>query len=129
MSDEAQSVPADLLQDPLPESTFFYRRIFSYAVSVVILALLGYIIHRMNDAAQLRMVASYLCVLLFCVITYYMIAPSGEQVVKMFQTAKMTISGVNIRHDPRVDAKPERSNFKESEEDFAPSSRTKRTEK
>lgn len=128
----AASMVADALQDPLPESTFFYRRIYSYVTSVVILGLLGFIIYRMDDAAQLRPVAGYLCILLFCVITYYMIAPSGEQVVKMVQTAKMFVSGVRVRpgsadedcgEDRPTTRRPRRGSDFESARDYAPTSR------
>lgn len=91
--------PSVDLQDPLPESTFFYRRVFSYAVSVALLGLLGFVIYQIDEAAELREVALYLCLLLFIVITYYMIAPSAEQVVKMLQTAKLFASGVRMRQE------------------------------
>lgn len=86
--------PSVDIQDPVPESNFFYRRIFSYFLSVVLLALLLLAVWRIEESAELRRVASYLCMLLFTVITYYMIAPSAEQVVKMLQTAKLFTAGV-----------------------------------
>lgn len=77
------------LQDPLPEGKFFYRRIFSYVLSGLFILLLAYVILRIDNNDDLRRVALYLCVLLFVVITYYMVAPSAEHVVKMVQAARI----------------------------------------
>lgn len=86
--------PSADIQDPLPESNFFYRRVFCYGVSVILLGMLSLIVWRLQGDEELRMVAMYLCLLLFMVVTYYMIAPSAEQVVKMLQTAKLFTRGV-----------------------------------
>lgn len=79
-------------QDPLPEAKFTYRRIFSYSVSLALLAILAFIVWRMDDSDALRQLALYLCVLLFFVITYYMVAPSAEQIVKLIQSARVLIA-------------------------------------
>jgi hypothetical protein len=122
---DAAVVGADL-QDPLPESSFFYRRVFSYIVSLAFIALLAFVIYRMDEARELRLVAQYLCILLFCVITYYMIAPSAEQIVKMFQTARVLVRGVDLKTDDPFKAErppsTARTNF-EPERDAAPTSR------
>lgn len=122
-------VVSDALQDPLPESSFFYRRVFSYLTCISLTGLLAFIIYRMDDPTSLRDVALYLCLLLFFVITYYMIAPSGEQVVKMVQTAKMLVGGVRIGHERSYEegyqTRPTRrggSDF-ENRKDYAPTSR------
>lgn len=86
--------PTADIQDPLPEGSFFWRRLFSYAVSTAIIALLAIVVWRLDGDDELRQVALYLCLLLFMVVTYYMIAPSAEQVVKMLQTAKLFMQGV-----------------------------------
>ena len=91
--------PAVDLQDPLPESAFFWRRAFSYVVAVALIALLALVVWRLDEAAELRQVAGYLCLLLFMVVTYYMVAPSAEQVVKILQTAKLLGQGVSIRKE------------------------------
>lgn len=128
--DEPEIESAHDLQDPLPESSFFYRRVFSYLTCIALTALLAFIIYRMDDPTSLRDVALYLCVLLFFTITYYMVAPSGEQVVKMVQTAKMLISGVRVRHDDynegtRYTHRPGRrwGRSRQDRSDFAPTSR------
>lgn len=95
--------PSVDVQDPLPESAFLYRRIFSYFLSVALIALLALVVWRMDSAAELTRVALYLCLLLFMVVTYYMIAPSAEQVVKMLQTAKLLARGVTIEKSASAD--------------------------
>lgn len=101
---EASSGPPPTVdvQDPLPESAFFYRRVFSYALSIGLLALLGVVVWRMESASELKVVAGYLCLLLFVIVTYYMIAPSAEQVVKMLQTAKLLARGVVIEKEAKA---------------------------
>lgn len=114
-------------QDPLPESTFFYRRVFSYGLSVSLVGLLALTVWRIDGADELRAVALYLCVLLFVVITYYMIAPSAEHVVKMMQTAKLFLNNVHIRQDrPMSSQRPPMSSQvggSDFEEDAAPRGR------
>ena len=95
--------PSVDVQDPLPESNFFYRRVFSYLITVSITGLLAFVVWRIDGADELRQVALYLCLLLFVVVTYYMIAPSAEQVVKMLQTAKMFTHGVTTRVESRAE--------------------------
>lgn len=101
MTDEPQAnagpPPTADPQDPLPEGSFFYRRVFSYVLSICIIALLALVIWRIDGADELRRVALYLCLLLFMIVTYYMIAPSAEQVVKMLQTAKLFAKGITMR--------------------------------
>lgn len=100
MTEEAANAgppPSADPQDPLPESAFLYRRIFSYGISICLIGLLALTVWRIDGADELRRVALYLCVLLFVVVTYYMLAPSAEQVVKMMQTAKLFLNGVRVR--------------------------------
>ena len=86
-------------QDPLPEPKFTYRRIFSYGVSLALLAILGLIVWRIDDGDALRQLALYLCVLLFFVITYYMVAPSAEQIVKLIQSARVLVATRQDKED------------------------------
>lgn len=95
--------PAADPQDPLPEGTFLYRRIFSYGVAVAIIALLALVVWRIEGDADLRRVATSLCWLLFVTVTYYMVAPSAEQVVKMMQTAKLFLGGVKVRQEAEAE--------------------------
>lgn len=136
---EAGPPPTADIQDPLPESTFFYRRVFSYVLSVAFVALLAFVIWRMDTASELRQVALYLSLLLWFTITYYMVAPSAEQIVKMLQTAKMFISGVRLNTSATAEndqgrastettvgryREPDGSDFRDEEIDAAPRGRT-----
>ena len=84
------------VQDPLPESNFLWRRVFAYATSTAILCLLAYVIFKMTEAASLRIAALYLSLLLWFSITYYMLAPSAEQVVRIIQAGRAMRSGVSF---------------------------------
>lgn len=76
-------------QDPLPESTFTWRRTFSYTVTVALLGLLGWIIYRLGTASELADTAFWILVLLWWVVTYYMVAPSAEQIARIIQAARV----------------------------------------
>lgn len=89
--------PSVDVQDPLPESSFFWRRVYSWLISVGVLALIGLVVWQITGADELRRVALYLVVLLWFVITYYMIAPSAEQIVKILKTAELFKYGVQVR--------------------------------
>lgn len=88
---------ADDLQDPLPESSFLYRRITVWVVGIVILALLWYNVHALRHLEHgdgLVTISQWLIALLGLLLTYYLIAPSAEHIVRMFQTANILKSGV-----------------------------------
>lgn len=93
------------IQDPLPESNWLWRRVFSF---LLVAALMGFLWKTIDNLAAtallnpdigigaLLKVCRYLCLFAFMVVTYYLIAPSAEQVVKMFKTAALLRSGVQI---------------------------------
>lgn len=91
------------LQDPLPESNFFWRRVYSYVVTFAVWGLLTYLIYKMTDAESLRWSALYLSVLLWFTITYYMIAPSAEQITRIIQAARTLRSGVEMTRTGRTE--------------------------
>lgn len=70
---------------PKPESSFFYRRIFTYASAAVTLGLVGWIIESLDDPAQLGRIGFWLLVLHFFHCTYYMIAPTAEQLAAIIK--------------------------------------------
>lgn len=85
-------------QDPLPEPTWLWRRLYVYAVSIVFLALIWVGVHRLAEAAMLEpsrgigallSAVQWLIAALICLITYYLVAPSAEQIVKMIQAARI----------------------------------------
>lgn len=93
------------LQDPLPESNWLWRRIFSFAVTVCCLLMLWRGLERMAAVAvldpergipALSDFSFWLLCVLSLVVTYYMVAPSAEQITKMAKTATLLRSGVQI---------------------------------
>lgn len=72
----------------LPESNFVWRRLFSYAHSVILLGLIGYVVFKIGTDTDLKQIAFYLAMLLWWSITYYMIAPTAEQIVRIIQAGK-----------------------------------------
>lgn len=70
-------------QNPLPESQWLYRRIFTWSFTAIQLGLLGWTIWRM-PAADLQLVALWQLGLLALVVTYYLLAPSAPELARIF---------------------------------------------
>lgn len=107
-------------QDPLPESNWLWRRVFTFvalAASFGILIglaiatnrIVGNVVGRIDsmdarNVAQITVVALNTMMDMFklmfylatLVVTYYMVAPSAEQITKVIQTAGLLKSGVQI---------------------------------
>ncbi len=71
------------LQDPLPESQWKFRRAFTYAVTIICLLLVGWIVHKLASGEHLAGVAYSLIGLCALLATYYLIAPSAETLAKI----------------------------------------------
>jgi len=121
-------------QDPLPESNWFWRRVFTIAT---ISALLAFIWFFVEDIASIALknesetavkglvdIVKFLLVLVGLGQAYYLIAPSAEQLARIIQSAASLRSGVTFR---REDERPARTWFGErkpsdkSGETFTPS--------
>jgi len=76
----------------LPESNFKWRRIYSYVLSCVLLLFVAFILHKLTDQEQLGNTAFWILMVLWWVITFYMVAPSAEQIARIVQAAKITLS-------------------------------------
>lgn len=76
-------------QDPLPESHWTFRRWFTYIVSLVCLAGVGWIIHKISEGQHLAGVAYALVGLCALLATYYLIAPSAEHIIKVVKAASL----------------------------------------
>jgi uncharacterized membrane protein YuzA (DUF378 family) len=76
-------------QDPLPEAHWTFRRYFTFALSAVCLALVGWIIHKLDDGGPLAGVAYCLIGLCALVVTYYLVAPSAEHIVRLIRLASL----------------------------------------
>lgn len=125
---EAESVKIDA-QDPLPENNFFWRRVFSWAITLLCLAFVAYVLeslHSLGAAEYIFYLGKYLIGLVTLLVTYYMIAPSAEQIAKMIQAAKIIRSGIDLpgNHGLPPPPNPPRhgGGGRRPEEDFAPRS-------
>ena len=114
--DKLQALPPIDPQDPLPESNWRPRRWSSFVVCLVAGALLFIVIAALHDIAEdhdgaaLSVVKalSHIAGLLVTVILFdrilLMVAPSAEQVIKMFQTAGLILRGVSIKSETKTRA-------------------------
>jgi hypothetical protein len=94
MSDVTGGPPPSVdAQDPLPESSWFYRRVYTFIVSAALIALLGYLGFYAPDK---NMAFKWTASLLSFVIMIYIVAPSADQITRMIQTASMLKSGVSL---------------------------------
>lgn len=138
-------------QDPLPESSWLWRRVFTFVVMLLAFAILvglGYATNRIvtnivgridnmdaRNVAQITVVALNVLLSMFKMMFYvvmfnmllYIVAPSAEQITKMVKTASLLKAGVQVAS--RAVIRPDRSDETQStaapavEEDFAPRSK------
>jgi hypothetical protein len=90
------------LQDPLPEGHWTFRRWFTFVLSAVCLALVAWIVHKLNDGGPLAGVAYCLIGLVALVVTYYLIAPSAEHITRIVQSAAVIRGGQAAARDPET---------------------------
>lgn len=104
MVDASHPVHTDL-QDPLPESSWFWRRVFVFTVTAAVLWMLWGAITQLGNVALVAPTLGVPALLSLCkwiigmtalMATYYMVAPSAEQIVKMLKTAALLKSGVQV---------------------------------
>lgn len=69
-------------QDPLPESQWFFRRIYTWSVTALLLGLLAFVVWRMPPAL-LQLVALWLIGLIALVVTFYLLAPSAPELARI----------------------------------------------
>lgn len=105
MSDSTPATQVDL-QDPLPEASWLWRRVFTFTVTAAVLWMLWAAIDRMAKVALAVPELGVPALLSLCKwiigftamnVTYYMVAPSAEQIVKMMKTATLLRSGLQIQ--------------------------------
>lgn len=110
-------------QDPLPETNWFWRRVYTFALSLISLAFIWYGLEALNAMRQPQHVFSitrYMVGVHVLLITFYMLAPSAEQIVKLVQAAKLLRAGVPLRQPPVLPAPAPVA----EEVDVAPTSRS-----
>ena len=93
------------LQDPLPEASWLWRRVFVFATTAAVFWMLWAAIDRLAAVALAAPHLGVPALLSLCkwiigfsgmMATYYMVAPSAEQIVKMLKTAALLRSGVQV---------------------------------
>lgn len=93
------------VQDPLPESGWFWRRLYVFAVTAAILWMVWGAIDRLGASAMLQPAKGVPALLSLCksllflvlaMATYYLVAPSAEQITKMVKTASLLKNGVQF---------------------------------
>ena len=147
-SAQAGSDPATArvdVQDPLPETSWLWRRIYVFTFSMISVAFILYgleSLHGMRDAEAVYRITRYMIAVHAMLILFYMVAPSAEQIVKLIQAARIIRSGVSVSRSAVVET-PEGGRTEvtttagapttpepappapaEAEEDFAPRSKS-----
>ena len=95
--------PTADIQDPLPESTWLWRRVFVFVVTGFVCWQVHRAVDRMADIAITSPAIGvpafvdllhWLLALVILMVTYYLVAPSAEQITTMIQTARALREGV-----------------------------------
>lgn len=87
------------VQDPLPETNWFWRRVYTFVLSLVSVGMIWYgleVLTSLGDGDSVYRVTRYMIGVHVLLITYYMVAPSAEQIVKLIQAAKLLQAGVPV---------------------------------
>ena len=71
----------------LPEGVWFFRRWFTWLVTLACLAGVGLVIHKLSEGEHLAGVAYGLIILCGVLATNYLVGPSAEHIVKLLQAA------------------------------------------
>lgn len=102
-------------QDPLPESDFTWRRLYTWAVTIAAFANVAFGVYLVGQAAQaapepglaaLQDIMYWTIILAGIVVTYYMIAPSAEQIVRIIETARLLRQTKELT-DERIEPYPD----------------------
>lgn len=80
-----------MTQDPLPEGQWLFRRIFTWTLTILLLALLAVVVWRMPDG-QLQLVALWLIGLIGLVVTYYLLAPSAPELTLLVSALRQRLA-------------------------------------
>lgn len=73
-------------QDALPEAKWLWRRIFTYGVTIVAVALLWVCVKRAPDPTNIGLA---LCILVGWMATLYLIAPASEHIAQILAQARV----------------------------------------
>lgn len=101
------------LQDPLPESSWFWRRVFVFVVTAVILFFLWGAMDKLGSAAILSPDTGIKALVSLCkwlvgfsgvMCTFYLVAPSAELVVKALQVTSLLKANVQFAARQTIDS-------------------------
>lgn len=85
------------VQDPLPETSWLWRRIYVFTFSMISVSFIMYglqSLYQMHDIESVYRITRYMIAVHAMLILFYMVAPSAEQIVKLIQAARIIRSGV-----------------------------------
>lgn len=94
------------VQDPLPEQDWTWRRTYTYALTLIACVGVGFAldaIRATGDIEALYGVAWWMLAIIAMLATYYMVAPSAEQIVRLIQAAKLMRAGVPITRTATIE--------------------------
>lgn len=94
------------VQDPLPESDWFWRRTYTFVLSLLLIGGTAYVLYGLRDfgdADGLLEMGLRILWVLTAVITFYLIAPSAEQLARIIQSARIITSGNTITKTATVE--------------------------
>jgi len=103
--DSPAAVQVDV-QDPLPETDWFWRRTYTFLMSLIALGFIwGGIdgLYKLQKGDEIFQVTRYMIGILAMLILFYMVAPSAEQIVKLVQSARLLRSGIGITRTASVE--------------------------
>lgn len=93
------------IQDPLPENNWLWRRLFAWLFCIGSLALIFFIVDSLKIAALMQPLAAvqvYGTMFKWAIgmhalgMTLYMVAPSAEHIVRVFQSASIWKKGIAV---------------------------------
>ena len=93
------------VQDPLPESNWTWRRVFVFVVMLILLFFVWGAVDRLGKVAVLEpargipalvSVTKSILFLALVLATYYLLAPSAEQLTRLVKTASLLKGGVSV---------------------------------
>ena len=86
-------------QDPLPETNWFWRRVFTFAFALISVAFIWYgleALWALKDGDHIYSLTRYMIGVHVILILFYMVAPSAEQIVKLIQSARIIRESATI---------------------------------
>ncbi|HLP67183.1 MAG TPA: hypothetical protein VK181_06660 [Rhizobium sp.] len=99
-------------QNPLPEPSFFWRRVLTIIITVATLLMTWHnleALHDLKDSRDLLTLSKWLLALDAMALTYYFIAPSAAELTAMIQSAKIIRGGMTLAASPQTAAQGDSS--------------------